>query len=118
MKLRAAENVLVPPAFVALTRQKYVVPLDNPVALNVVEVNPLWFRRNESNVELTDICSVYESAPGAMFQLSVGLVEMPVAPFAGAASVGAVGAATIVVKVRVEENPPVPPGFDALTRQK
>ena len=51
------------------------------------------------------------------FQLSVGLMAMPVALFEGDASVGADGAATMVVKLRAVEYALDPPAFVALTRQ-
>jgi hypothetical protein len=51
------------------------------------------------------------------FHDTVGLVETPVAPFEGDDSVGADGAATMVVKLRAVEYALVPPAFVALTRQ-
>jgi hypothetical protein len=51
------------------------------------------------------------------FQLSVGVMETPVAPFDGDDSVGADGAATMVVKLQAVEYALVPPAFVALTRQ-
>ena len=51
------------------------------------------------------------------FQLSVGVMETPVAPFDGDDSVGAGGAATMVVKLQLEEYALVPPALVALTRQ-
>ena len=48
----------------------------------------------------------------------MGLVETPVAPSDGEASVGAAGAATIIVKLLVDEKGPAPAAFVALTRQK
>jgi hypothetical protein len=44
-------------------------------------------------------------------------METPVAPFDGDDSVGAVGGATIVVKLQLDEYALVPPAFVALTRQ-
>ena len=117
MKLRASENGLVPPAFVALTLQKYVVLLNKPVMLEDVEVNPVRFTTSEPKLELVESCRLYESAPMAGFQLSVGVVEMPVAPADGATRDGIVGAPTIVVKFLVPEFGLAPPAFDALTLQ-
>ena len=66
-------------------------------------------------------------APVAAFQLSAGLRATPVAPLAGALSVGAGGAggggggggaAAAVVKLNGAESPLLPPELLALTRQK
>jgi hypothetical protein len=53
------------------------------------------------------------------FQLSVGLVETPVAPFEGEESVGAEGGegGAAVAKLQAVEYALVPPAFVALTRQ-
>ena len=56
-------------------------------------------------------------APGELFQLSVGLVEIPVAPSDGEASVGAGGPPEIVVKLQTVDHALVPPVFVAFTRQ-
>jgi len=59
----------------------------------------------------------YDVAPGEAPQFIVGLVETPVALSAGDVSVGAEGAATMVVKEYIEEYALVPPEFFAFTLQ-
>jgi hypothetical protein len=68
------------------------------------------------NPELPCTSTSYRSAPETLFHESVGVVDTPVAPFAGEASVGADGAATTVVKL-LEDHPLGPPSLTALTRQ-
>jgi len=48
---------------------------------------------------LVETCSRYDAAPVEALQLKAGFVGTPVAAFDGEASVGAAGAATIVVKL-------------------
>jgi len=53
--------------------------------------------------EEIDICKRYDAAPVEALQLTVGLVDTPVALFDGEASTGAAGAATMVVKLHEPE---------------
>ena len=64
-----------------------------------------------------DIWSRYEAAPVDVFQLSVGVIETPVALSAGETSAGANGGAMTVVNCRDVEYELVPLTFVALTLQ-
>jgi len=57
-------------------------------------VIPLWFTTVVEKLEFVDTWSWYELAPLEAFQVSVGFVATPVAPFAGEESVGATGGFT------------------------
>ena len=64
-----------------------------------------------------ETCSVYDVAPEEALQLSVGVVETPVAPLVGELRIGV---ASTVVKVHVAiglGQALVPPALVALTRQ-
>jgi hypothetical protein len=54
VKLRVAEKRLVPPAFVALARQKYCVLVERPLTGNEVAVIPLWLTRRNANAEVVE----------------------------------------------------------------
>ena len=66
---------------------------------------------------LVDTCNRYDVAPSEAFHLNVGLVDIPVAPSEGDASVGADGGATMVAKLHTAEYGLVPAAFVAFTRQ-
>lgn len=53
-----------------------------------------WLTTVVEKSETVETCNPYEVAPDEAFQLNVGLVAIPVAPFAGEARVGAAGVAT------------------------
>jgi hypothetical protein len=81
-------------------------------------VIPLWFTTVVVKLELVDTCSWYEVAPVEAFQLSVGVIETPVALFDGERRVGAGGLPPeLVVKLQMLEYALVPLAFVALTRQ-
>jgi hypothetical protein len=63
-----------------------------------------------------ETCSRYDDAPDEATQLTVGLVEIPVALFVGEERVGTEGIAAIVVKEAVDHKL-VPPAFVAFTCQ-
>ena len=65
-----------------------------------------------------DTCTVYDVAPPTEFQLTVGLVDTPVALSSGETSWGGGGGAVTVLNLRVTEKPLVLVAFSALTRQK
>ena len=94
-----------------------MVLLVKPLTAQEVVVMPVWFTTVEEKLELVETWTPYEVAPVEAFQLSVGLMAIPVALFEGDASVGADGAATMVVKLRAVEYALDPPAFVALTRQ-
>jgi hypothetical protein len=50
-----------------------------------------------------ETCKRYDAAPVEALQLTVGLVDTPVALFDGEARAGGAGAATIVVKLQKPE---------------
>jgi hypothetical protein len=56
-------------------------------------VMPVWFTTVEEKLALVETWTPYKVAPVEAFQLSVGLMAMPVALFEGDASVGADGGA-------------------------
>ena len=58
VKLDAVEYALVPPAFVALTCQKYVVPVDNGPTDRDVPANVESSRTVVVNDELVDTCTL------------------------------------------------------------
>ena len=117
VKFHMAEYWLVPPMFVAFTRQKYLTLLVNgPIALCVV-VSVESCTTNDTKFESVATCSLYVDTPAEAFHVRVGLIDMPVAPSEGVASVGTAGAATIVVKLRYVEYALVPAVFVAYTRQ-
>ncbi len=118
VKLEDAEYELVPPAFDALTCQKYVVPFVSGPTDCDVPVSVESSTTVVANEELVETCRRYVEAPVTAFHESVNVVGWFVAPFAGVASVGAAGAAGTVVKLENAEYELVPPGFDALTCQK
>jgi hypothetical protein len=60
---------------------------------------------------------LYVAAPATVLQFRVGEVGWLTALFVGAASVGAIGVAMIVVKLHTPDQAPVPPAFVALTSQ-
>jgi len=68
-------------------------------------------------LELVDIWTLYDVAPLDGFQVKIGSVETPVARSMGEESVGACGAATIVVKLQAVEYGLVPLELIAFTRQ-
>jgi hypothetical protein len=88
----------VPPAFLALTRQKYVVLLLSVGVARDVPVIVESLRIVVAKFETVESCTRYVLAPDEALQLSVVLVAMPVALLDGDESVGAEGGATIVVK--------------------
>lgn len=92
VKRRVAVNALVPPAFVALTRQKNVVLLASPLTAREVAVIPWESTTVVEKLRLMESWRRYVDAPADAFQLSVGFVDTPVALSAGDASVGVVGA--------------------------
>ena len=53
-----------------------------------------WLIKVVEKDELVETCNPYEVAPVEAFQVNVGLVVTPVAPFAGEARVGGAGVAT------------------------
>ena len=70
-----------------------------------------------ANVEDVETCIRYVRAPAVVFQLKFVATGIPVAPSNGVASTGTLGAATIVVKLRIGEYALAPLALDALTRQ-
>ena len=88
-----------------------------PVTLYEVAVIPLWLTTVVEKDETVETCSPYDVAPLEALQVRVGLVEIPVAPFDGDASVGAAGGAIAVMKLHAAEYGLVPPAFEAFTRQ-
>jgi len=91
VKLHTLDQLLVAAAFVLLTRQKYCVLLESPVTVYDVSVIPLWSTTVAEKVELVETCNRYNVALLETFQLKVGLVDIPVEPFEGDASVGTLG---------------------------
>jgi hypothetical protein len=117
VKFPVVEKALVPPAFVALTRQKYCVSFNKPLTLREVATIAESFTIVVEKLEAVETCNRYSVAPDDTFHDNVGFRETPVESFAGEESVGALGGATIVVNERSVENAPVPPAFFARTRQ-
>jgi hypothetical protein len=64
-----------------------------------------------------DTRTLYDVAPVTVFQLRVGKIATPVLPLEGNASVGAPGAATIVVKLHTFDHALVSPVFIAFASQ-
>lgn len=108
----------MPPLFLALMRQKYLVALDSGPTCREVPVTVESFTTVEANSESVDSCTLYDVAPVEEFQPRFTVVGWPVAPLVGAASVGAAGTEGTVVKFRVLEYALVPPAFFAFTLQK
>ena len=89
-----------------------------PLRTYEVVVIALWSTTSGEKLELVETCNRYDIAPLEAFQLNVGLVETPVAPLPGKASIGAAGAApTTVVSLHTVEYALVPPAFVAFTHQ-
>ena len=80
----------------------------------IVESFTTMFVKSESRAT----CKRYDVAVAAVFHASVGERATFEAPSDGDVRPGAGGVATIVVKLKIEEYGPVPPGLVALTRQK
>src|SRR5438046_1740909 len=72
VKRNAVENALLPPALVALTRQKYCVPAERPEMASESPTIPAWSTIVPLNEELVETWSRYVSAPTDAFQDSVG----------------------------------------------
>src|SRR5262249_32895778 len=119
VKANGAENALAPPAFVALTRQKYCVPSTSPEIAAEVPTIPCRSTTVPAKAALGEARSRELSAPAAAFHGSVGASATLTAPSAGELSVGAAGAGGgTVVKRNTAENALLPFAFCALTRQK
>lgn len=56
---------------------------------------PVWFTTVEEKLELVETWRPYDVAPEEAFQVSIGFVEVPVAPFDGETRVGAEGGLTL-----------------------
>ncbi len=120
VKPEDVEYALVPPAFDALTCQKYVVPFDNGPTDCDVPVSVESSTTVVVNDELVDTWSRYVEAPVDAFHDNVNVVGWFVALFAGEASVGAgggVGGGAAVVKLTLAEKPLVTSSSEALTCQ-
>ena len=117
VKFLTDEKALVPPAFEALTRQKYsVLKASGPICFVVA-----WVESSRiilEKFELVDTCIRYEAAPVEANHSSIGVTETPVAPSAGDSKAGAAGARRMVVKVRTVDHALVPPAFLAFTRHE
>ena len=76
---------------------------------------------SDANVELVDVCNVYDVAPYAPVQLNVTDVGMPVLALTGEMSDGAAGAGGggvgIVVKLHTPDHALAPWLLRAFTRQ-
>jgi hypothetical protein len=83
-----------------------------------VVVIPVRFTTVEVKLEEVETWSPYDVAPLEAFQVSVGLVEIPVAPFEGEESVGTGGGVPPeVTKLQTVDQLLVPEVFAALTLQ-
>ena len=91
--------------------------LPRPESEADVEVIPVWLETVVAKVGEVDTCMVYDAASADAVQLSASEVLSPVAPFSGAASTGAIGAAMFIVKLQAFVHALVPPGLVALTCQ-
>jgi hypothetical protein len=78
-----------------------VVLLVRPLTASEVLVSPFSFTTIVVKLEEVETWSPYEAAPLEAFQVSVGLVEIPVAAFDGEESVGAGGGLTAVAVVKL-----------------
>ena len=113
------DHGLVPPAFEALTRQKYCVLFESGVErVYVGLVRPVGLTTIDENAASVATWRLYEVAPAAAFQPNRVRSATLEAPFAGDESVGENGDATIVVKLRTADHGLIPAVFAALTRQK
>jgi hypothetical protein len=119
VKLKLADQALVPPALAAQTRQKYLVLLARPATTCAADVNPLRLETMEpANVESVETWSEYEVTDVMGDHVKVTDVGWFIAWFKGEAGVGLAGTATIVVIEYFVDHALVPPEFVALTRQK
>jgi hypothetical protein len=118
VKLKMEENEPVPPGFLALTLQKYFVLVESELScfdvVAIVESSKIMEVKSVS----VAACNLYVTAPAEAFHESVAINGSLIVPFAGESSVGCTGGGGTVVKLKMEENELVPPGFLALTRQK
>ena len=91
--------------------------MPRPLTLREVAVMPLSLTTVELKPELVETCIRYDVAPLDAFHESVGLVDTPVAPFAGVLKVGACGACSWARKCHTVDQLLVPAEFVAFTRQ-
>jgi hypothetical protein len=94
-----------------------VLLFDRPLSWTDVVVSVASSNTRFVKAELVDTCTWYEVAPVDADQLSASDVGWFRAPFAGAESIGAGGAAAIVVKLHALEYALDPPLLLALTCQ-
>jgi hypothetical protein len=99
VKPHTFDQLLVPPPFVALTRQKYTALFASPLTENEVPAIPLWSTKVVVKVKVVDTCTRYDAAPLEAFQISVGLVDTPFALLNGEICIGTDGGAIAVVKL-------------------
>jgi hypothetical protein len=105
--LRVGENELTPPAFFALTRQKYELQPSSEsrvfdVSVNVESENTLF--EGSVNVESVETCKKYDAGLLVeVFQIHTGVRVLTVSLFKGVTRAGVDGAAIAVVKLRMAE---------------
>jgi hypothetical protein len=118
MKFHTLEYELVPPAFLAFTRQKCLVLFANgPTCLDVVvtvESSSTVVAKSES----VETCTVYDAAVADAFHAKVNVAGWSTELLGGDWRAGGDGGAMIVVKFHTLEYELVPPAFFAFTRQK
>jgi hypothetical protein len=94
-----------------------VALFESPLSWADVVVSAASSNTRFVKAELVDTCTWYEVAPVDADQLSASEVGWFRAPFAGAESTGAGGAAAIVVKLHAVEYALDPPALAAFTCQ-
>ena len=80
-------------------------------------VRPDWLDTVVAKFAAVDTITLYDAAPVTVPQVRVGEVEAFAVPLVGVASVGATGAAMIVVKFHAPDQALIPPTFAAFTSQ-
>lgn len=76
-------------------------------------MTPVWFTTVEEKLELVETWRPYDVAPEEAFQVSIGFVEVPVAPFDGEDKLGGEGGVVPAVPTSLTSSkysvlPPVP----------
>jgi len=104
VKFQTEDQLLVPPAFEASTRQKYLVFSKRLPTEVDVEDPRVWSLNVEAKVESVESWNRYPAAVGTLFQLNVIAVGWFKELSLGADNVGVVGADGIVVKLHTSDH--------------
>ena len=113
------EYIVVPAAFLARTRQKYLALFASPLTTLKVSTAVVSFKNTPSTkLESVATCTWYDAAPKATFHRSIKLVGWFEWPFRGRTSIGVGGGRIRVAKLNGLEKALVPPAFFAFARQE